>query len=110
MQARRPDAAAVAFARVVEITPKHADGWRGLGAAVAANDQLRATDAWRHVLELEPNDFDTLYNLAMVLAESGRHVEALPYLRRFVAEAPKNRYGNDLPRVRALLARLENQS
>ena len=45
-----------------------------------------------------------------LIAKADVLLEALPYLRRFVAEAPKNRYGADLPRVRALLARLENQS
>ena len=110
MEAKRAEVAAAAFARVVELSPRHVDGWRGLGAAVASTNPQRATDAWRRVVELEPNDFDTLYNLGMVLAESGRSVEALPYLRRFIAEAPPNRYAGDLPRVRALLARLENRS
>ena len=61
-------------------------------------------------MELDPHDFDTLYNLGMMLAESGRRAEAPPYLRRFLAEAPPDRYAQDLPRVRALLARLENRS
>lgn len=110
IEARRTEAAAAAFARVLELNPRHVDAWRGLGAVVAASDPKRATDAWQHVIEIEPNDFDTLYNLAIVLAESGRHAEALPYLRRFVAEAPHDRYARDLPRVRMLLARLENRS
>ncbi len=98
---RRP----LAFGRVVELDPTHADGWRGLGAALAADDTARGRSAWQRVIELDPHDFDTLYNLGMMLAESGRRAEALPYLRRFLAEAPRDRYAQDLPRVRALLAR-----
>lgn len=107
---RRTEAAAAAFAQVVALDPRHADGWRGLGAALAGHDVGRAVEAWRRVVELDPRDFDTLYNLGMLLAESGRRSEALPYLRRFVAEAPRERYANDLPRVRAVLARADNPS
>ena len=103
-------AAAAAFARVVEIDAQHADGWRGLGAALAGQDVQRAVEAWQQVVALDPGDFDTLYNLGMLLAESGRRSEALPYLRRFVAEAPRDRYAKDLPRVRALVARADKPS
>ena len=68
--------------------------------------RARAAAAWQRVVELDPRDFDTLYNLGMLLTETDRRVEALPYLRRFLAEAPPDRYSQDLPRVRALLARV----
>ena len=108
MGARRPAAAAVAFRRVVDLNPRHVDAWRGLGAALAADDTTRAAEAWQRVVELDPRDFDTLYNLGMLLTEANRRAEALPYLRRFLAEAPRDRYSQDLPRVRALLARTDN--
>ncbi len=110
MGARRPAAAAVAFRRVVDLDPRHVDAWRGLGAALAADDTARAAEAWQRVVELDPRDFDTLYNLGMLLTEANRRAEALPYLRRFLAEAPRDRYSQDLPRVRALLARADNPS
>ena len=110
MGARRPAAAAAAFRRVVDLDPRHVDGWRGLGAALAADDTARAIQAWQQVVELEPQDFDTLYNLGVMLTEAGRPAEALPYLRRFLADAPRDRYAQDLPRVRALLARADNPS
>ncbi len=110
MGARRPAAAAAAFGRVVALEPRHVDGWRGLGAVLAADDTARAIQAWQQVVELEPQDFDTLYNLGVMLTEAGRPAEALPYLRRFLADAPRDRYARDLPRVRALLARADNPS
>ncbi len=108
--AQRPVQAAAAFRRVVELDQGHADAWRGLGAALAANDARQAIEAWKHVVELEPRDFDTVYNLGVLLAETGRRTEAIPYLQRFLAEAPRDRYARDFPRIRALLARSGNPS
>jgi tetratricopeptide (TPR) repeat protein len=109
MNARRPQAAAAAFRRVVDLDHGHVDAWRGLGAALAADDTPQAVRAWQRVLELAPKDFDTLYNLGMLLDSAGRRAEAVPYLQRFLAEAPRDRYAPDLPRVRALLARADKQ-
>jgi tetratricopeptide (TPR) repeat protein len=58
-----------------------------------------AIDAWQHAERLRPRDFDLLFNLGMVLADSGRGAEALPYLTRFMQEAPRDRYARDFPRV-----------
>ena len=107
---KRPTQAATAFARVVELDPNHVDGWRALGAAASGDDPARAIEAWKRVLELDRHDFDTLYNLGMVLADTGRGREAAPYLRRFLAEAPRERYARDLARVRAVLARVDRPS
>lgn len=107
--ARRPAAAAVAFRAVVGITPQHADAWRGLGASLAPSDAGGAADAWRHVLAIEPGDFDTLYNLGTLLNDAGQGEAAIPHLRRFAADAPRDRYAADLARVRALLVRLERR-
>ena len=38
------------------------------------------------------NDYDLLFNLGVVLAEGPTPREALPYLERFVREAPRDRY------------------
>ena len=73
---------------------------------MAPGDRTRAISAWQRVIAIDPRDFDTLYNLGMLLAESGDRA-AVPYLQRFVAEAPRDRYARDLPQVRAVLARME---
>jgi len=59
---------------------------------------------------LLPRDYDLLFNLAMVLADSDTPREAIPYLQRFAREAPPERYARDIARVRARLARLERHT
>ena len=86
--------------------PTYGDAWQGLGAALAGRDRAGAIDAWRRAERLLPHDYDLLFNLAVALADSGRPAEALPYVDRFLAEAPPARYGRDLQQMRALRARL----
>ena len=77
---------------------------------MAAYDQGRrdeALDAWDRALQLDPDVFDALYNLALVAAEAGQRDRAIAALRRFVAEAPVARYGPDLETARARLRALE---
>ncbi|MBI2833479.1 MAG: hypothetical protein HYX76_03525 [Acidobacteria bacterium] len=56
---------------------------------------------------LLPRDYGLLFNLGMLLAQSDRTQEASSYLRRFVAEAPSDRYGADVQRVRTTLERMK---
>jgi arylsulfatase A-like enzyme/Tfp pilus assembly protein PilF len=99
---RRPDAAADAFRRAVQVDPNNGDAWQGLGAATVERDRATAIDAWRRAEGLRPRDYDLLFNLGMVLADE-RPAEALPYLTRFLREAPRDRYAADLPRVEAAI-------
>jgi Tfp pilus assembly protein PilF len=99
-------AAAAAFRHAVEADPSYADAWQALGAAVVARDRAEAIDAWRRAEALQPRDFDLLFNLGTVLAESERPADALPYLERFLREAPRDRYGRDVAGVEALIAKL----
>jgi len=105
LSAHRPEAAADAFRYAVSVDPSNAEAWQGLGAAVVARDPDTAIDAWQHAERLRPRDFDLLFNLGMVLADSGRGAEALPYLTRFIQEAPRDRYARDFPRVEAAIAK-----
>jgi choline-sulfatase len=100
-------AAADAFRHAVAADPKYAAGWRGLGAALAATDAAGATDAWRRAVALVQSDFDTLLNLGTVLSEGPQPLDALDYLKQFVAQAPRDRYGRDIARAAALIARIE---
>ena len=105
LAASRPPQAADAFRRAVRADPAHGDAWQGLGAALVGTDRSAAADAWRHAERLRPHDYDLLFNLGMVLAEGDHPADALPYLRRFAQEAPRGRYGRDLPRVEAAIAK-----
>jgi arylsulfatase A-like enzyme/Flp pilus assembly protein TadD len=99
--------AAEAFRRAVAVDPRYGEGWRGLGAALVADDRAGAARAWQRAVSLDPQDFDTLFNLAVVLAESAAPRDALPYLRRFAAEAPRDRYAADRATVTALIRKIE---
>jgi Flp pilus assembly protein TadD len=107
LQSRRPGKAAEALRRAAEGDPGYADAWRALGFALVASDRRAAADAWREADRLRPGDFDLLFNLAMVLADSDKPADAVPYLRRFLSEAPPAKYAPDLARVQATLARIE---
>ena len=105
LSAHRMDAASEAFRHAVSTDPSNAQAWQGLGAAAVGRDPSTAIDAWRHAERLQPRDYDLLFNLGMVLADSDRPAEALPYLTRFRQEAPRDRYARDFPRVEAAIAR-----
>jgi arylsulfatase A-like enzyme/Flp pilus assembly protein TadD len=106
LNAGRPREAEAAFRQAVKTNPNYAAAWQGLGASVAARHPDQAIDAWKHAAALLPNDFDLMFNLGVLLAESPHPAEALPFLRRFAREAPRDRYARDIPRVEAAIARI----
>jgi tetratricopeptide (TPR) repeat protein len=105
LEASKRDRAADAFEQAVKADPGYGAAWQGLGAALVGVNSVAAIDAWRHAERLLPHDYDLLFNLGMLLSDSGRPADALPYLQRFAAEAPRDRYGRDLPRVEAAIAK-----
>jgi tetratricopeptide (TPR) repeat protein len=83
--------------------------WNYLGMALYnLGAPGEALDAWQRATSLAPRDFDLLYNLAIVSAEQGRIETAREALRRFIAEAPKERYGADIVAARQRLSRLDD--
>jgi len=109
LEHRHGDRAAAAFQRAVGADPSYGEAWRWLGAALIDSDRAAAIDAWQHAERLQPGDYDLLFNLGMVMAESDRPAGALPYLQRFVREAPRERYGRDIPQVEAAINRAGRQ-
>ena len=105
LSAKQLDAATDAFRHAVAADPSNGEAWQGLGAAAVRRDVETAIDAWRHAERLQPRDYDLLFNLGMVLADSDHSADALPYLTRFVREAPRARYARDIPRVEAAIAK-----
>jgi Flp pilus assembly protein TadD len=98
--------AAVAFRHAVDADDTRGDAWQGLGAALVGHDRPGAIDAWRRAERLLPRDYDLLFNLGMVLADSPSPRESLPYLERFVREAPRDQYASDIARVEAVIRRV----
>jgi tetratricopeptide (TPR) repeat protein len=105
MAAGRPREAARAFEGAVAADPRFGPAWQALGAARAQSDPRGAIDAWRRAIALAPNDYDVLFNLAVLLHQQRRDEEARPYVERFVHDAPPARYASDIATLRALLAK-----
>ena len=95
-----------AFRQAVAADAGYAAAWRGLGAALVAIDAPGAVDAWRHAVALNPADYDTLFNLGMVLSDSPQAAGALPFLEQFLNGAPRDRYAAARARAAALADRI----
>lgn len=103
---RRGDLAGArdALERAAAANPWSAAAHTGLGAiALRSGDRERAIGHWRRAVELDPANFDALFNLGTELVNAGRFDEARPWLERFVREAPRAHYDEDIRRVAALL-------
>lgn len=106
LQSGNAPAAADALAHAVADDASYGDAWQALGAALIKTEPKRAIDAWRRAERLLPHDYDLLFNLGMVLAESERPRDAVPYLERFARDAPPQRYARDIRTVRERLVKL----
>ncbi len=62
-----------------------------------------AVEHWRRAVELDPRDYQTLYNLGDTLRRMGRTAEARGYLEAYLREAPLALERRDMERVRAWL-------
>jgi arylsulfatase A-like enzyme/Flp pilus assembly protein TadD len=109
LQSRHAADAAAAFRRATAIEPDYGEAWQALGASLADSDRRGAVEAWRKAEPLLPRDYDLLFNLGMLLADSDTPQDAIPYLERFVREAPRARYADDVARVQATLGRLQTR-
>ncbi|HEY3204303.1 MAG TPA: tetratricopeptide repeat protein, partial [Thermoanaerobaculia bacterium] len=66
-------------------------------------DPQKAIAAWQRCIELNPEQYDALYNIGRVAGQMGDWKTARVALERFVATAPPARYRKDLAEVRAAL-------
>ena len=75
-----------------------------LGVIAAREGHMpEAVERWKRAVALNPDDYQTLYNLGSVLWQSGRRDEARPYLEAYLRSAPQALEAPDLARVRRLL-------
>jgi arylsulfatase A-like enzyme/Flp pilus assembly protein TadD len=103
LSAHRSVEAGRAFEQAVAADPRLGQAWEGLGAARARSDPWGAIDAWKHAVDVEPRNYDVLFNLAVMLRDHGRAAEARAYVERFVREAPPDRYSRDIATMRSWL-------
>jgi arylsulfatase A-like enzyme/cytochrome c-type biogenesis protein CcmH/NrfG len=75
--------------RAIELDPALAKAHTTLGVVLARTERkAEAIDSWKRAVGLDGTEFDALYNLVIVLAQSGRDGEARAYAHQFVASAP----------------------
>ena len=103
---RGDDAAAAARLReAIAVNPTLARAHNSLGViAMRGGRGDEAIEHWKRAVELDPEEFDTLFNLGTLLLRQGSVAEARPYLERFVATAPPALYARDIERLRAVLS------
>jgi arylsulfatase A-like enzyme/Flp pilus assembly protein TadD len=107
LQNRDPHRGSEALRHAVTLDPAYGDAWNALGVSLVGVDRTAAIDAWQHAERLLPHDYDLLFNLATVMSEGSNPRDALPYLQRFVREAPAERYAADISHLRQTIAKLE---
>jgi len=97
--------AEAAFGQALAIDPALARAHNGLGVIEAGrHNYAAALDHWRRAVELEPRDFETLFNLGDLLIQLGRSAEARPYWQQYLATAPPALEARDRRRVQHWLA------
>jgi len=93
--------------RALEVNDGLGLAWNYLGTALYnLGDPRGALDAWDRAVAAEPDNYDALYNSALVAGQIGDAGRARRALERFIATAPSDSYGPDLERARAMLRQL----
>jgi tetratricopeptide (TPR) repeat protein len=104
LSAREYEPAREAFEQALARQGDLARAHNGLGVLAAETGDLdEAIARWRTATELDPRDWDTLYNLGRALRRAGRNGEARPYVEKFAREAPSALYSRDIAEARAWL-------
>jgi Tfp pilus assembly protein PilF len=57
-------------------------------------------------VEVDPRQYDALYNIGLVESRAGRREEARRAFTRFVETAPRSSYGADIAAARQALAQM----
>lgn len=78
--------------------------WNTLGVALYQLEGPEAAlGAWRKAYELDPQQYDALYNTGLVAASLGRRDEARAALSQFARTAPPQRFEADIRKAQAIL-------
>jgi tetratricopeptide (TPR) repeat protein len=78
--------------------------WNTLGVALYQLEGPEAAlGAWRKAYELDPRQYDALYNTGLVAASLGRRDEARNALTQFARTAPPQRFAADIQKAQAIL-------
>jgi arylsulfatase A-like enzyme/tetratricopeptide (TPR) repeat protein len=79
--------------------------WNTKGVALEKSGRAKdAIEAWKRTVELDPSQFDALYNLALVSGQQGDLATARSALERFARSAPEGRYRAEVKQARQILS------
>jgi Flp pilus assembly protein TadD len=107
LREKDPAAAKSWFEKALASQPEAPGTLSALGLAqVQLNDTAGAHASWSRAVELDPRQYDALFNLAMLSGRMGRTDEARRALERFVSTAPAERYGVQIAQARKFLKSL----
>jgi len=107
LRRNRPPAARDALRRALALNPSLPIAWNTLGVVLyQLEGPPAALDAWQRSVAIDPRQFDALYNLGLVAAESGKRVQARQALLQFVQTAPPQRWGLEIRKARQVLGQL----
>ena len=99
--------ALAAFDRAFALNDRLPRAWNGRGVALERlGRHPEAVAAWKRAVELDPGQFDALFNIGVVSAEHGDAATARIALRAFLERAPASRSPADVARARRILAGL----
>jgi arylsulfatase A-like enzyme/Flp pilus assembly protein TadD len=107
---RRDDVAGATsyLTRALALNPRLPLALNTLGVVYARQgDFARAVESWNQAVDVDPRQYDALFNIGLVEGRAGHSAEARAALSRFIATAPKERYGEDLATARQALASLQ---
>jgi len=94
-----------AFEAALDIDEEVARAHNGLGVIAAQEGHVdEAVERWKRAVTLNPQDYQTLFNLGTTLRKLRREAEARPYLEAYLKAAPVALEGRDMARVRSWLA------
>jgi arylsulfatase A-like enzyme/tetratricopeptide (TPR) repeat protein len=104
---RKLSEALASFDAAFAINDRLPRAWNGRGVALKESGRPEeAIQAWKRAVELDPEQFDALFNLGVVALERRDKDLARSSLSQFVDRAPPARFGPDIARARGMLAQL----
>jgi len=100
--------ASAALDRAVALNDRLPRAWNARGVALERTGRpADALAAWKKTVEIDPLQFDALYNIGLAAGQLKQYAEARRALRDFVSHAPPDRYGAEIRRARQLLSALD---
>ncbi len=106
LMAGNRDAARAALDHALELDDSLAKAHNTLGVMAAQDGHVaEAIARWRKAVELNPNDYQTLYNLGVTLEKQGDLMAARTHFEAYLRTAPLALEARDMARTRAWLAR-----